>query len=85
MSMSRRSGLRLWHGLNTYAFQTYIHEIGHALGLGHPGNYNGEARYPNDAEFQNDSWAMSIMSYFGQTENTYFAGLGFTIITSRRR
>ena len=64
--------------LNGYAFQAYIHEIGHALGLGHAGNYNGEARYPFDALFQNDSWSMSIMSYFDQQENTYFAGQGFT-------
>ena len=64
-------------GTNTYSFQTYIHEIGHALGLGHAGNYNGEANYPNDALFQNDAWVTSIMSYFSQTENTYFAGQGF--------
>jgi serralysin len=64
-------------GTNTYSFQTYIHEIGHALGLGHAGNYNGEASYPDDALFQNDAWATSIMSYFSQTENTYFAGQGF--------
>jgi serralysin len=64
-------------GTNTYSFQTYIHEIGHALGLGHAGNYNGEASYPDDALFQNDSWATSVMSYFSQTENTYFAGQGF--------
>jgi serralysin len=29
--------------LTGYAFQTYIHEIGHALGLGHAGDYNGTA------------------------------------------
>ncbi|HEY6661772.1 MAG TPA: M10 family metallopeptidase C-terminal domain-containing protein [Sphingomicrobium sp.] len=65
-------------GLNSYSFQTYIHEIGHALGLGHAGYYNGTASYPNDARFQNDAWVTSIMSYFDQNDNTYFAGQGFT-------
>ena len=65
-------------GLNSYSFQSYVHEIGHALGLGHAGNYNGSANYPYDASFQNDAWSTSIMSYFSQTENTYFAGQGFT-------
>lgn len=64
--------------LNSYSFQTYIHEIGHALGLGHGGNYNGNASYAVDALYLNDSWATTIMSYFDQTENDYFAGLGFT-------
>ncbi|MDP4575540.1 M10 family metallopeptidase C-terminal domain-containing protein [Qipengyuania sp. G39] len=64
-------------GLNSYSFQTYIHEIGHALGLGHGGNYNGSAGYPNDASYANDSWATTIMSYFSQNENTYFANQGF--------
>ena len=65
-------------GLNSYSFQTYIHEIGHTLGLGHAGNYNGNAAYAVDALYSNDSWATTIMSYFDQSENTYFAGLGFT-------
>jgi serralysin len=64
--------------LDSYAFQTYIHEIGHALGLGHAGNYNGDATYTTDASFANDSWATSIMSYFSQTESSYFSVQGFT-------
>ncbi|KZY46995.1 hypothetical protein A3731_08575 [Roseovarius sp. HI0049] len=52
-----------------YAYQAYVHEIGHALGLGHQGSYNGSASYAQDATFANDSWQVSIMSYFSQTEN----------------
>jgi serralysin len=65
-------------GLNTYSFQTYIHETGHALGLGHAGNYNGAASYAADSLYLNDSWATTVMSYFDQSENTYFQAQGFT-------
>ena len=55
---------------DSYSLQTYIHEIGHALGLGHQGAYNGWAEFPYDATFANDSWQISVMSYFSQVDNT---------------
>jgi serralysin len=67
-------------GLDTYSFQTYLHEIGHALGLGHAGAYNGFGNYVADTtdpdwgnnsnHYMNDSWQATMMSYFSQDENT---------------
>ena len=67
------------HGstIDSYTFKAYLHEIGHALGLGHPGDYNNdrdddyEPTYTVDAKFLNDSWQASLMSYWDQDENTY--------------
>lgn len=56
--------------VDSYSFTTYLHELGHAIGLGHQGNYNGSATFGIDNKFNDDSWQMSIMSYFTQTENT---------------
>ena len=57
-------------GYDSYSYSTYIHELGHALGLGHQGPYNGSASYPYDAAYSNDSYQLSVMSYFSQTDNT---------------
>jgi len=64
---------------DSYSMQTYVHEIGHALGLGHPGNYNGTATYPVDALYANDSWQSTIMSYFSQSEN--YTTVGYDGVT----
>ena len=53
---------------DNYAQQTYIHEVGHALGLSHPGPYDGTAEYGTDNLFTNDNWAYTVMSYFDQLE-----------------
>ncbi len=53
-------------GIDSYAYQTYIHEIGHALGLGHQGPYNGSGSYSTDAVYANDTWQYSVMSYFSE-------------------
>lgn len=57
-------------GFNGYLYQTYVHEAGHAFGLGHGGPYNFSATYPNDALYANDSWQISVMSYFSAYDNT---------------
>jgi serralysin len=54
--------------IDSYSFQTYVHEIGHALGLGHAGPYNGSASYGLDNQYVNDVWSYTIMSYFDQAE-----------------
>ena len=66
-------------GIDSYGYQTYIHEIGHALGLGHQGPYNGSAVYSTDATYADDTWQYSVMSYF--SENNYNGGSYRYVIT----
>lgn len=46
-----------------HSFLSYVHEIGHAFGLDHMGNYNGSGSW-TPSSFQ-DSGVYSVMSYFG--------------------
>ena len=55
-------------GTGSYGLQTFIHEIGHALGLDHGGEYNGTGSYATDRMFDIDTWQYSVMSYFDQTQ-----------------
>jgi Ca2+-binding RTX toxin-like protein len=55
--------------LGSYGLTTFLHEIGHALGLSHPGNYDAsedsKPTYADDAVYAQDSAQYTIMSYFG--------------------
>ncbi|MGQ3077799.1 MAG: M10 family metallopeptidase C-terminal domain-containing protein [Allorhizobium sp.] len=48
--------------VGAHGFATFVHEIGHAIGLEHMGDYDGVAARPSSYQ---DSTVYSIMSYFG--------------------
>jgi serralysin len=66
VSLSQPSNLQLDEG--RYGMQTLAHEIGHALGISHPGGYNAapgvSITYGPNAEYYQDTRAYTIMSYF---------------------
>lgn len=81
----------VWYNNNSYGVGSYnfasfnafavMHEVGHAIGLAHPGDYNAgvgaSITYANDAQFIEDSQQYTIMSYFDETYTGVSGGLGF--------
>lgn len=55
--------------LNNYGRQTLTHEIGHTLGLSHPGTYNAGNGNPTykDASYAQDTRGYSLMSYWSES------------------
>jgi serralysin len=59
------------------AFYTFLHEIGHAIGQLHPGNYNeAGASYQTDAVYAEDTIRFTLMSYFAEN-NGAWSGTNF--------
>jgi hypothetical protein len=51
--------------IGRWGFLTYLHELGHAMGLSHPGTYNGgNPTYAANAAYTHDSIEYTVMSYF---------------------
>lgn len=66
--------------VGSYSYFTVLHEIGHAVGLSHPGDYNAapgvSITYDANAQFIQDTHQYSVMSYFDERYTSESVGGG---------
>ena len=66
----------------SWTFEAILHEVGHAIGLSHPGDYNAgpgvSITYANSAQFIQDSTQYSVMSYFDGSNTGQYAATSIT-------
>lgn len=71
-------------GVGSWFRELMLHEIGHTLGLSHPGSYNAgvgvSITYEANADFVQDSSQYTVMSYFGGEETGGTAGSPDTLM-----
>ena len=75
MSGSIDNAVRISNGTSgladygSWAYKTAMHEIGHGVGLPHPGDYNGSGAttYADQAVYAQDTYMYTVMSYWSHT------------------
>lgn len=75
------TGRPLWDDMQMGGdgYGTILHETGHSLGLSHPGEYDafdagGFPTYDNSAEYVEDTFMYTMMSYFSPGETGFSSG-----------